>query len=257
MHELLKNAVFAICCLMVTACTSHYNLANVSHTRLVIDKQYDVQPNQTATKILGLYKAKVDSIMSPVLGHVAHDMAAERPESDLSNLLADILIWAAKSYNEKPVLAVYNVGGIRAALNKGAVTYGDVLAIAPFENKIAFTTLSGEKLMELFQQIAKKGGDGVSKGTELVIDSKGDLLSARLQGKEIEPTGQYRVTTIDYLVQGNDGLAAFKDGTNLYSPQDEHNNARFLIMDYFKEMEAKGQQVDSKVEGRIVVKDMP
>ena len=68
-------------------------------------------------------------------------MHADRPESDLSNLLADILVWAAKDYGESPVLGIYNMGGIRADLTKGDVTYGDVLDVAPFENKICFTTL--------------------------------------------------------------------------------------------------------------------
>jgi 2',3'-cyclic-nucleotide 2'-phosphodiesterase (5'-nucleotidase family) len=185
-------------------------------------------------------------------------MHAMRPESDLSNLLADILIWSAKDYNEQPVFAVYNMGGIRADLTKGVVTYGDVLDVAPFENKICFTTLSGEKLMEVFQQIAKRGGEGVSKGVELVIKmdekgEKGELLSAKLHGQEIDPQAEYRVTTIDYLLEGNDGVPSLRDGKDVVAPRDASNNTRFLIMNYFRDMQAKGMVVDSRVEGRIKV----
>ena len=45
-------------------------------------------------------------------------MVAHRPESDLSNLLADIMVWAARDYNEKVDFGVYNMGGIRAALSR-------------------------------------------------------------------------------------------------------------------------------------------
>jgi len=249
----LKGTGLAIFLLSATACTSHYTLTDVSRQRVVIDKRYDSNPDKSTTLFLAPYKQKVDAVMSPVLGHVARDMVANRPESDLSNLLADILMWAAKDYNEKPVLAVYNVGGIRAALTKGPVTYGDVLAVAPFENKIAFTTLKGTDLLELFKQIAHRGGEGVSRGVQLVISEKGDLLSARLNGQEIDPQASYRVTTIDYLVQGNDGMPAFKNGTDLVAPQEDSNNSRFIIMNYFKAKEAKGETVDSQVEGRIVL----
>ena len=134
------------------------------------------------------------------------------------------------------------------------MTYGDVLDVAPFENKICFLTLTGEKVKELFAQIAKRGGEGVSKGVELVITKDGQLVSARLNGKEIDPSAKYRVTTIDYLAQGNDGLVAFKSATDLNSPQEDSNNARYVIRDYFQEMMKQGIVVDAKVEGRIVIK---
>ena len=239
--------------LLVTACTTHYQLSGVSHTRIVVDNTYDAQPDAAAAAFLAPFKLKVDSVMGPVVGRVAHDMEAKRPESDLSNLLADIFIYMAKEYNETPDFAIYNMGGIRAAFSKGDVTYGDVLDVAPFENKITFVTLTGENVLELFSQIAKRGGEGVSKGVQLVITDDGKLISAHLFGKEIDPQAKYRITTIDYLAQGNDGLTAFKSGTNLNSPKDEKNNARYVICDYFKEMSKKELAVDSKVEGRIII----
>ncbi len=39
------------------------------------------------------------------------------------------------------------------------------------------------------------------------------------------------------------------------SPKEASNNTRYIIMDYFKEKAAKGEEVDAKVEGRIVVKN--
>jgi 2',3'-cyclic-nucleotide 2'-phosphodiesterase (5'-nucleotidase family) len=240
--------------LTLVSCRSHYRLASVERTRIVMDNRYDRQPDERAAQFLAPYKHQVDSIMGPVMGRVAHSMTAERPESDLSNLLSDILVWAAADYGEQPVLGIYNMGGIRASLTRGEVTYGDVLDIAPFENKIAFTTLSGETLMKLFAQIAKRGGEGVSRGCELVITDDGKLLSARLHGQEIDPKADYRVTTIDYLLGGNDGMSAMNEGRDVKSPQETSNNTRFIIMNYFKMKAAKGEEVDAKVEGRIKVK---
>ena len=245
--------------LMASCAPKHYQLTGVERTRIIIDSRYDQHPDEAAVKFLEPYKRVNDSIMGPVVGKVAHNMHPTRPESDLSNLMADILMWAAKDYNETPVLAVYNMGGIRADLTKGIVTYGDVLDVAPFENKICFTTLTGESLMKLFRQIAHRGGEGVSRGVELVIkmDDKGEageLISAKLHGQEIDPQAEYRVTTINYLLEGNDGMPAFLDGKNSVAPQDASNNTRFLIMNYFRDMQAKGIVVDSKVEGRIKIK---
>ena len=248
--------VFAI--LMMASCApKHYHVTSVERSRIIIDSRYDQNPDEKATAFLAPYKRVNDSIMAPIVGKVAHNMHATRPESDLSNLLSDILIWASRDYNEKPDFAVYNMGGIRADLTKGDVTYEDVLSVAPFENKICFVTLTGDQLMQLFRQIAFRGGEGVSKGVELVITKAeigGELVSARLHGKEINPQANYRACTINYLLDGNDGMGAFKLGTDKVAPQEASNNSRFLILNYFQDMMKQGIVVDAKVEGRIKVK---
>ena len=239
--------------LMGTGCASHYELASVKRTRILVDSRYDAAPDVAAAKFMEPYKHQVDSVMGPVVGEVDHDMTAHRPESDLSNLLADIMVWGAKDYHEKVDFGVYNMGGIRAALSKGKVTYGDVLDIAPFENKICFVTLTGAKVLELFSQMAHTGGEAVSHGVELVFTRDHKLKSARLNGKEIDPKASYRIATLDYLAQGNDKMEAFKSATNVVSPQESSNNTRFIIMDYFKEQTAQGKVVNAHKEGRIRV----
>ena len=250
----LVYGVFAT--LMLASCApKHYQLTGVERTRIIVDSRYDQNPDEAAAQFLAPYKKVNDSIMAPVMGRVAHNMHPDRPESDLSNLLSDILVWASKDYNEQPVLGIYNMGGIRADLIKGNVTYEDVLSVAPFENKIAFTTLSGESLLKLFRQIAHRGGEGVSKGVELVITKDGQLVSARLHGQEIDPKADYRVVTIHYVLQGNDGMTAFTEGKDEVSPEDASNNSRYLIMNYFKDKYARGEVVDAQVEGRIKIQD--
>ena len=239
--------------LMGTGCASHYELASVKRTRILVDSRYDAAPDAAAAKFMEPYKHQVDSVMGPVVGEVDHDMTAHRPESDLSNLLVDIMVWGAKDYHEKVDFGVYNMGGIRAALSKGKVTYGDVLDIAPFENKICFVTLTGAKVLELFSQMAHTGGEAVSHGVELVFTRDHKLKSARLNGKEIDPKASYRIATLDYLAQGNDKMEAFKSATNVVSPQESSNNTRFIIMNYFKEQTAQGKVVNAHKEGRIRV----
>lgn len=252
-----KNICFlcaVLLAMMVSSCRSHYEVASVQRTRIIVDSRYDAQPDGAAADFLKPYKHKVDSAMGPVVGRSAKYMTAQRPEGTLSNLLADIMVWAAKDYGEQADLGVYNMGGVRADLPKGDVTYGDVLDIAPFENKIAFTTLSGSDLMALFRQMAAVGGEGVSHSVRLVITADGQLVSATVGGEPVDPARDYRIVTIDYLLGGNDKLDAFKRGRNVNSPQEESNNSRYVIMNFFREMSKQGRLVDAEIEGRITVK---
>lgn len=240
---------------LMTSCQSHYVVSGISGSRILVDSRYDAVKDVEAEAYMAPFKARVDSIMEPKVGTAARYLASHRPESELSNLMADMLVWVGGKYDEKPDFAVYNMGGIRAALPSGKVTYGDVMEVAPFENRICFLSLTGAKVMELFGQIARRGGEAVSRGVELVIDGKGELKSARLNGQDIDLEATYRVATIDYVAAGNDKMEAFKSKTDVKAPNDERSIARLVLVDYLKEQERMGKAVDGNIEGRIKVED--
>lgn len=246
-------ASMALMLMASPAFAQKFKVAKVERTRILVDKKWDAQPDAEAAKFIAPYQHKVDSIMGPVVGSVAHDMTRHRPESELSNLLSDILVWGGRQFNEQPVFSVYNMGGIRADFAKGDINVGDVSEVAPFENKICFLTLTGEKVLELFQQIAHRGGEGVSHAVRMVITRDGKLKNVTLNGEPVDPAKNYRIATLDYLAEGNDQLVAFKSGTDVVAPKAKENNVRYIIMDYFREMKAQGKVVESRVEGRCVV----
>lgn len=239
--------------LLTSYSCSTYHLLEIKRSLVIVDKRYDEKPDSVALSFLRPYKQHVDSIMTPIVGQISENMSGYRPESPLSNLLADILLWAGGTYNEKPDFAVYNIGGIRSSLVKGNVTYGDVLDVAPFENKICFLTLKGTDVIELFRNIASSGGEGVSHGVNLVITKDGNLVSCELNGKQIDENHLYRVSTIDYLAQGNDKMLAFKNGLYLNSPKSNRNDTRYIIADFFRQKMKEGIVIESKIEGRIKV----
>jgi len=251
-----KTTVLALAAALALAsgCKSHYEVASVQRSRILVDSRYDALPDAGVAEFMKPYKQQVDSVMGPVVGRSAKYMKAKRPEGELSNLLSDILVWAGKDYGEKPDFGLYNMGGVRADLPKGEVTYGDVLDIAPFENKIAFGTLKGSEVLELFSQIASTGGEGVSHSVRMVITKDNKLVSATINGEPIQPDKDYRLTTIDYLLGGTDKMEALKKCRDVNAPQDKSNNSRFVIMNYFRQMQKEGKAVTAEIEGRIVVK---
>ena len=247
-------ALWALLPLIWTGCKTHYQVVSVERSRILVDARYDKRPDADGTAFLQHYQHIVDSIMGPKVGRSARHMSPQRPESEISNLLADIMVWAARDYQETPDFGVYNMGGIRADLPKGDVTYGDVLDVAPFENKIAFATLSGAEVLQLFSEMASVGGEGVSRSVRMVITKDGKLVSATIGGQEIDPVRDYRLATIDYLLGGTDKMTTFKRSRDINSPQRVENNTRFIIMDYFREQTRQGKEVDAQVEGRITIK---
>ena len=122
--------------------------------------------------------------------------------------------------------------------------------IAPFENALCVLTMDGATLKELFGQIASVHGEGLS-GATLKIDVEGNLLEAKVNGRQIGAKKTYTVATIDYLAEGNDKMEAFRRASSKIFPKDAL--LRNLLLDYVKQCEQKGQFVTSQVEGRIKV----
>ena len=219
LHTISISAAAVLALAFASCSTAQYRVASVERSRILIDSRYDnsTDPEVVRTNNALLERKKlVDAEMNPVQGHAAENLWVKRPESPLSNLLADILVWGGAKFNEQPDFAVYNMGGIRAALSKGTVTRGNILDVAPFDNKICF-------------------------------------LSATINGKTVDPNAKYRVATLDYLAQGNDHMEAFRKKTDVVSPTGEENNVRHIIEQYFKAADAKGEAVSSAVEGRMKI----
>ena len=250
MMKALRFLCLSVCLgLPVVGFAQHYELRGVKAGRYEVTKRLDAVPDSAALRVVAPYRHAVDSIMSPVLGESEVAMQADRPESLLSNFVADVLREASVRVGKKADIGLCNIGGLRSTMPQGQVTYGDVLEIAPFENRLCMVALTGGKLMELMQQVAAVGGEGIS-GAHLVITADGRLLNAEVGGMPIKADSIYVVATLDYLAEGNDRMYALKDGL---SKNETPIMVRDLIMEAIRRAKAQGRKVTARMEGRIVV----
>jgi 2',3'-cyclic-nucleotide 2'-phosphodiesterase (5'-nucleotidase family) len=95
--------------------------------------------------------------------------------------------------------------------------------------------------------IAAVKGEGVSRSVRMEITAEGELLSCTIGGKEIDPHRIYTVATIDYLAEGNDKMYALKKAV-------KRHDIGILARDVMMEYVVKHRVIDSKMEGRIVIK---
>lgn len=122
-------------------------------------------------------------------------------------------------------IAFLNGGGIRSAISKGDVTWGDVISVLPFGNQVVLLNISGKRLHEtlrygtrLYKQ-QEFGGFPVTSGVSFTIDlSKNwesvdritDLKIVGIDGKKSVPVVNddahfYKLVTSDFLYNGGDG----------------------------------------------------
>ena len=248
--SLLLGMALAVC-LLLAACRPAYEVTKVEGRLVAMDSTWDARPDSAAVALLLPYVNRVDSAMRHVLGQAAVSMEAGRPESLLSNLIADVLREAAAKTLGRPAdMGLVNMGGLRSSLTRGDITLENVYEILPFENTLCVMTLKGRVLRQLFENIAVRRGEGVS-GVKLVVSKDGRLLEASVDGQPVDDERTYTVATLDYLAEGNDGMYALRQAESSVCPPNA--TLRSLFIDYVERQAKQGKAVTARMEGRIVL----
>jgi 2',3'-cyclic-nucleotide 2'-phosphodiesterase (5'-nucleotidase family) len=212
-------------------------------------------PDLRVAGLIDSIKASQDSILNGVVGKAGELMDGERKtvranESNLGNLIADAMLMSTGAD-----VALTNGGGIRATIDEGDITTGEVITVLPFGNYIVTLNVTGSEIVAALQHGAGdypelKGAFPQVAGLSYAIDPakpKGEKVhSVKVNGAPIDLNKTYVLATNDFMAVGGDEYTMFADNpiTGHYPALDE------AVIDY---IQSKGT-VAPKVEGRIVEK---
>jgi 2',3'-cyclic-nucleotide 2'-phosphodiesterase (5'-nucleotidase family) len=246
-----RLALLCILTLFFTACTSkHYVVSTVEGSWALMDSSWDRRVDPAFSQLILSYKQQLEAEMNQVIGEAAQPMQNGFPQSLLTNLTSDALKQFGETTTGQPFdFAVTNVHGHRSSLNRGPITIGNMFEIYSFDNLVVMLELDGKAVRELFEYYAWRGGEGLSTGVELVIHD-GKIASLEVGGKPVDEQRIYKVVTLDYLAEGNDGMTAFQQAKSL---QNTGITLRDVMIDYVKQCTAAGKKVDSVLDNRIII----
>ncbi len=240
----------ALLAIALAACkTTSYTLTNYSSKAIAIDASTNRLANADYLAYLQPIKQNVDAQMNVVIGQVAVDMRAHKPESLLSNFSADAYLAAARASTTEPVhIAIVNLGGLRTQVPQGDFTMRKAFELMPFENELVLLWLKGSNVLDLLNGFAAVGGQGVA-GLSMTI--KNELAeNITIGGKALDLEATYCICTNDYLAKGNDNMPAL---TKHLKRVDTSIKVRDLLINHVKAETAAGRAIHPKLDGRIVV----
>ena len=199
-------------------------------------------------KWLARYKQGVDSLMNNPVGESARFMknssaAAQNWVSD-----ATMAIIPALSGIKDVQFAIMNKGGIRTDMPQGTVTEGLISSMFPFDNRFMVLEITGQDLLDALKVMAGRGGDAVSKELKVSFSDKGEITSAKVNGKKVDPKKKYRVATIDYLANGGDYMVPLTKAARLFEDDVKYGDH---ILKYVKQLSASGKKIDSTDDVRM------
>jgi 2',3'-cyclic-nucleotide 2'-phosphodiesterase (5'-nucleotidase family) len=219
-------------------------IANIELIEVNGSLQHDAMEN-----LIAPYKAEKEESMSVIIGESEETITVGKPESKLTNLIADILLTEARKYIADTDMAVTNIGGIRRPLYEGNITIGDVFEILPFDNSLLVFEYKGSDILALADAIAQKGGESIS-GMSLTINGE-KAENVKINGQPIDSAKIYKVVTTDYLSWGNDQLEPL---ANYINSTPLNMMMRDAMFDYVTCATINNQKISAKTDNRIIIK---
>ncbi|MEH6908170.1 bifunctional metallophosphatase/5'-nucleotidase [Neobacillus drentensis] len=186
---------------------------------IVTTFQEGIKPDPEMKKMIAGYEAKVERIVNKVVGTSSEGLSArlnENGESELGDFIADA---QRKALNTE--IALMNPGGIRADIDPGDITWGEIYTVQPFNNDLVKMTMTGEQIRSLLNQQWSAAHtnmlqiSGLSYSWDSTKPAGQRVISTKLSdGTEMDPNKSYSVTANSFLSNGGDGFTIFTQARN-------------------------------------------
>lgn len=207
------------------------------------------------------------AIRSKEIGMAAEPIDGERDscrqgECAMGTLIADAMLWKIKQTGGVADIALQNGGGVRASIDGGAVTMGEVLTVLPFQNTIATFKMNGADIVQALENGFSKVEEVAGRfpqvaGMRITWDPSAEpgkrVVSVQVgnQTDGFEPLDMdkvYNVVTNNYMRNGGDGYKVLRD--KAIEAYDYGPGLEEALADYI----ALQSPVEPQLKGRIVKK---
>ena len=187
-----------------------------------VEVSTEISEDETFKQLVSPYKLDLDNKINEVLCYNPRmlDKREAELESSIGNLLADACFVAGdsilRSVKGRGIdFAVFNYGGIRAAIQKGNVTIEDVYQVMPFENRLVVVELNPDQVRSLIDYLIRQHKAHPISGIKLKL-SENNKSEVFIGNKKWDPNKKYHVLTIDYLQHGGGNMTFLKEPDYLY-----------------------------------------
>ncbi|WP_053218248.1 bifunctional metallophosphatase/5'-nucleotidase [Virgibacillus senegalensis] len=178
-----------------------------------------IEPDEQVANMVDTYETEIEDLVDQVIAETSETITTAQDdsgESALGNLVADSQRTAMDTD-----FAFMNPGGIRADLDEGPVTWGELYTMLPFGNTLVNMTLTGEQIKALLEQqwegsyphMLQVSGLQYTWEQDAPIGEKVVELTDN-EGNPIESDQPYTVTVNNFLAEGGDGFTVLTEGTD-------------------------------------------
>lgn len=224
-----------------------------------------VTPDEKIAARVKEMAAPIEELRAKVVAEIAAPIDGSREncrakECEMGNVVAEAMLDRVKDQGIQ--IAIQNGGGLRASIEPGQVSMGDVYAVLPFQNTLATFQMTGGDVVAALENGASKIEEGAGRfaqvaGMKYTIDPKAPVgnrisdVQVMMDGafQPIDLANTYGVVSNNYLRTGGDGYDIFAN--NAQNPYDFGPDLADVLVAW---LAAKGADFKPQLDGRIIVK---
>jgi 5'-nucleotidase len=226
---------------------------------IFLDKS--ITPDQAVLDRIKELGAPIEELKAKLVGESTAPIDGSREacrarECEMGNLVSDAVLDRVK--DQGVTIVFTNGGGLRASIDQGPVTMGEVLTVLPFQNTIATFQISGKDIVAALENGVSQLEEGAGRfaqvaGLKYAFD-KSAAPESRVSAVEVMDNGNwvpidlakdYIVASNNYVRQGGDGYKIFAD--NAKNAYDYGPGLEQVVADYL----GAHTPYTPKLEGRI------
>ncbi|MBX5147016.1 5'-nucleotidase C-terminal domain-containing protein [Rhizobium lentis] len=197
---------------------------------ILVDSSFTPDP-AVVSRVAELAKP-IEELRKKVIGSSEGPIDGDRKvcrvkECSMGNLVADAILDRTK--NQGVTIAIQNGGGLRASIDGGDVTQGEVITVLPFQNTLATFEATGADVVKALENGVSQIDQGAGRfpqvaGLKFSFDQSkpvgGRVSDVQVKDGDnfvpIDPAKTYKVATNNFMRAGGDGYSIFKEGKNAY-----------------------------------------
>lgn len=192
-----------------------------------------VKPDQAVLARVAELAKPIEELRSKIIAKTEAPIDGSRDncrakECEMGSLVADAMLDRVK--DQGVTIAITNGGGLRASIDAGDVSMGEVITVLPFQNTVATFQIKGDGIREALEnglsKLEEAGGRfpqvaGLKYSFDRSKPVGSRVVSVEVKEGEgygpLDPAKTYSLVTNNYMRNGGDGYDVFKaKGENAY-----------------------------------------
>jgi len=227
-----------------------------AETAKLFTKEYameNVKEDEAVRAIIDEVNTENDKITSVVVGETPVLLDGERNdvragETNLGDMITEAML--AKTGAEG---VITNGGGIRASIQKGTITRGNIISVLPFGNYVVVKEISGQDLKDAIENGIQSYPDARGAfphvaGFTFKFDPMNEVGNKIYDvtfnnGEKLDLTRTYKIATNDFMAVGGDKYTSLKGKKTV----NEYESIEEILGEYIKANGITHTMIDGRV----------
>ena len=144
-------------------------------------------------------------------------------ECQMGNLVTDAML--DRVADQGVEIAFQNGGGLRATIDAGEISMGEVLTVLPFQNTLSTFQVTGATVLAALENGVSQVEDGAGRflqvggitfTADLTAEPGSRISDVMINGEALDMERVYNAVSNNFVRNGGDGFSMFRDAMNAY-----------------------------------------